>query len=72
MGISMEETMLSKADGFRAQAAECDEQARKTTGGIVRERYIENARWWRELAAQTERRKKTVSSKTPVHRAQKI
>jgi hypothetical protein len=47
--------MPSKADEFRAQAADCDEQARKITGGIVRERYIENARWWRELAAQTER-----------------
>ena len=45
--------MLSKADEFRAQAAECDEQARKVTSGIVRESYIENARWWRELAAQT-------------------
>jgi hypothetical protein len=46
--------MLSKANEFRAQAAECDEQARKVPR-IVRERYIENARWWRELAAQTER-----------------
>jgi hypothetical protein len=47
--------MLSKADEFRAQAADCDEQATKVTSGIVRESYIENARWWRELAAQTER-----------------
>jgi hypothetical protein len=47
--------MLSKADGFRAQATECEEQASKVTIPIVRERYIENARWWRELAAQTER-----------------
>jgi hypothetical protein len=46
--------MLSKADEFRAQAAECDEQARKLISAIVRERYIENARWWRELAAQTD------------------
>jgi hypothetical protein len=49
--------MLSKADEFRAQAAECDEQARKVTSAIVRESYIENARWWRELAAQTERQR---------------
>jgi hypothetical protein len=49
--------MLSKADEFRAQAAECDEQARKVASGIVRESYIENARWWRELAAKTERQR---------------
>jgi len=47
--------MPSKANEFRAQAAECDERARKVTSETVRERYIENARWWRELAAQTER-----------------
>ena len=47
--------MPSKANEFRAQAAECDERARTVTSETVRERYIENARWWRELAAQTER-----------------
>ena len=47
--------MPSKANEFRAQAAECDERARTVTSEIVRQRYIENARWWRELAAQTER-----------------
>jgi hypothetical protein len=54
--------MLSKADEFRAQAAECDEQARKVTNAIVRESYIENARWWRELAAQTERQPLYITS----------
>jgi hypothetical protein len=60
--------MLSKANEFRAQAAECDEQARTVPSGIVRERYIENARWWRELAAQTERQQvyKTGISQRPM------
>ena len=57
--------MLSKADEFRAQATECDELARKVSSGIVRESYIENARWWRELAAQTERQQQQ-SSGTPL------
>ena len=49
--------MQSKANEFRAQAAECEEQAGKVTIPIARERYIETARWWRELAAQTERQR---------------
>ena len=57
--------MLSKADEFRAQAADCDEQARKVAIPILRERYVENARWWRELAAQTERQPQR-SSGTPL------
>ena len=57
--------MLSKADEFRAQAAECDEQARKVTIPILRERYVENARWWRELAAQTERQTTTIIRYAP-------
>jgi hypothetical protein len=53
--------MLSKANEFRAQAAECDEQASKATG-ILRDRYIENARWWRDLATQTERQPVYITS----------
>ena len=47
--------MPSKANEFRAQAAECDERARTVTSEIVRQRYIENALLVARTAAQTER-----------------
>ena len=57
--------VLSKADEYRAQAADCDEQARKVVIPNIRERYAENARWWRELAAQTERQRQQSSVRAP-------
>jgi DNA-binding MurR/RpiR family transcriptional regulator len=57
--------MPSKADEFRAHAADCDEQARKVASLILRERFVENARWWRELAAQTERQTTTIIRYAP-------
>jgi len=46
--------MATKADGYRAKAAECDQWAKRTKNPVARQRYIETARGWRELAIYVE------------------
>ena len=42
--------MATKADGYRAKAAECDRQANRANNPVVRQRYVDAANVWRMLA----------------------
>ena len=42
--------MATKADGYRAKAAECDRQAKLAKKQVARHRYIDAVYVWRMLA----------------------
>jgi hypothetical protein len=39
---------------YRSKASKCEEHAKETLDPIARERFIDTARGWRELAEQAE------------------
>jgi hypothetical protein len=47
--------VLSRQEGFRAQAAECEELARQARDSEVKRQYEDLARQWRVLADQADR-----------------
>ncbi len=47
--------MSSKADYYRARAAECEEKVEAAMDIHAKEMFKEVARHWREMAAQAER-----------------
>ena len=47
--------MISKADEYRAKAAECDQRAAATPDVDIKQQFEDLARQWREMAKQTER-----------------
>ncbi|HVV79437.1 MAG TPA: hypothetical protein VHD59_07470 [Pseudolabrys sp.] len=48
--------MSSKAEEYRKRAEEAEEWAKGTTDSVIREKFEEIARQWRELIASTERK----------------
>jgi hypothetical protein len=47
--------VISKADEYRAKAAECDHRAAATSDIDIKEQFEDLARQWREMAKQAER-----------------
>ena len=57
--------MATNADLCRARAAECDQLSKQTKNPVARQRYIDMARAWRELAKYAESGdRKSVEPKT--------
>jgi hypothetical protein len=47
--------VISRADEYRAKAAECDHRAAATPYSDIKEQFEDLARSWREMAKQAER-----------------
>jgi len=47
--------MTSKAEEYRAKAAQCEKMAERHKDTQFREQYLELARQWRAMAEQAER-----------------
>jgi hypothetical protein len=48
--------VTSRAEEYRAQARECEENAEQTRDSFLKEQFLEVAKKWRDMAADEEKR----------------